>query len=110
MVDRLSRINELIGQQLGQIINTEIEFPMGSLATITRVKTSTDLRQAQIWVGVIPDNQASSVIKILNQEAKNLQKFLNQKLTLRAVPRLKFFLDQTEKKAAEIDELLDRLS
>jgi len=54
MPDRMVRVNELIGQQLGLIINEEVEFPLNTIVTITAVSVSKDLHWAKVLVSVIP--------------------------------------------------------
>lgn len=109
MPDRMPRVNELISQQLGLIINEEAEFPSGTIVTITGVSVSKDLRWAKVSISVIPQTQKEAVIKILTAEAVNLQKILNERVILRSIPKLQFILDETQDKVSAINELLDNL-
>ncbi|MBI5766077.1 ribosome-binding factor A [Candidatus Falkowbacteria bacterium] len=109
MPDRIIKINELIREQLGWLINKEIELPPGVIITITKVATAKDLRQANIYVSILPDVKTFQVMKILIINARHLQNLLNEKIVLRNIPKLKFYLDDEERKAIEIDELLDNL-
>jgi ribosome-binding factor A len=109
MADRILKINGLIREQLGQIINVAVEFPPQTILTITRVVTSADLRQANIYVSILPAENEHKAMKILIKEAFNLQRALNEKIVLRSIPKLRFRIDREEQKAAEIDRLLDNL-
>ncbi|MFA5048078.1 MAG: 30S ribosome-binding factor RbfA [Patescibacteria group bacterium] len=109
MSERIIRINELILQQLGQVIREELELPLGSLVTILQVKTSPDLKYSQALISVLPDDQSEKILKILNSHTHLLQTALNDKISLRSIPKLQFALDQTEQKASEIERLLDQL-
>lgn len=109
MSNRLLKINELICQQLGQIIIQEIEFPPGTLVTPTRVDVSSDLKQAKIYISVLPVNNQQLVMKILIRQANNLQRLLNNRITLKNIPKLRFFIDETEERVKKLDELLDNL-
>ncbi|MFA4872085.1 MAG: 30S ribosome-binding factor RbfA [Patescibacteria group bacterium] len=109
MSDRIIKINKLIREQLGQIINKEIELPLGTIITITKVTTAKDLRQANVFVSILPDEQIREAMKTLIREAKALRNWLNEKIVLRNIPKLRFHLDEEEKKAMEIDELLNNL-
>ena len=108
-MNRLLKVNELIKQQLGQIILTEVEFEPGTIVTITRVETLPDLKQAKVLVSVLPASAREQAIKILNREANNLQQLLNEKIILRIIPKLNFLVDDSEERAAEIERLLDNL-
>ncbi|HNW09447.1 MAG TPA: 30S ribosome-binding factor RbfA [bacterium] len=109
MPDRMVRVNELIGQQLGLIINEEVEFPLNTIVTITAVSVSKDLHWAKVLVSVIPKEQKQLALKILAAEAINLQKILNERVVLRRVPKLQFSLDETQDRVGAINELLDNL-
>ena len=109
MSERMPKVNELIRQELGKIINEEMEFPAGVLVTITEVKTSSDLKYAKVLVSVMPLVEADQAIRRLNNYGRHLQQALNDKVTFRFVPKLSFVFDDSEERAADIDQLLDNL-
>lgn len=109
MSHRIFQINELVKQELGKLILTELEFPQGCLVTITKVDTSKDLRQAKIWLSVLPAYLIKKVLAKLSANVGHLQFLLNKKLSMKPLPRLKFLIDDTEAKAVEIDQLLDSI-
>lgn len=102
------KINELILQQLGEIINRVVEMPE-IFVTILRVTTSADLKYATVYVGVMPDEQADYAIHKLNLLSKRLQGELNKKIVLRSIPRLEFRLSKGDKQTENIDDLLDKI-
>lgn len=105
----MEKVDELIAQQLGQIIVAEVEFPLGAIVTITKVKTSPDLKNAKVYLSVLPEADQKQVMSLLINNAYEFQRILNDRLTLRNTPRLKFFIDDTGQKAVEIEKLLDNL-
>lgn len=110
MSDRVLKINKLIRDQLGRLIMTELEFPLGTLVTITKINTSADLKVANVYVSVLPASVRGSAMKALIKSAGHLRRLLNEKVILRSIPELRFFIDDSEEKAAAIDRLLDNLS
>jgi len=108
MSDRMVKVNELILQQLGAIINRVVEMPE-AFVTIMKVTTSADLKYATIYVGVMPDDQADHAVHRLNLLSKRLQGELNEKVVLRSVPRLEFRLNKGDKQTENIDDLLDKI-
>ena len=108
MTDRMVKINELILQQLGDVINREVEMP-NIFVTITRVTTSKDLRYSTVYVSVMPDDKLDYAVHKLNLLAKHLRHELNTKIVLRIIPKLEFRSDVFEREASKIDELLDSL-
>lgn len=109
MPDRMPKINELLRQQLGELIAEEIELPPNTLVTITRVSTSPDLHYCRAMISVIPDEQSETAVNLLNRRSKLFRKLLNDKIFLRYIPQINFALDESERKAYELDRLLDNL-
>lgn len=106
---RIVQINELIRAETNKLFLTEIDFPRNCLATITEVQTSKDLRHAKILISVLPVMYTRKVVDKLNKSAGRLQFLLKKRLSLKPLPRLNFVIDETEKKAVEIENLLDRI-
>jgi len=106
---RVQQVNELIKQELNKLLLTEIEFPRNCLATITQVETSKDLRHAKVRLSVIPNLYTKKVLDKLTTKAGHLQFLLNKRLMMKPLPRLNFSIDETEKKAEEIEQLLDQI-
>ena len=48
-------------------------------------------------------------MSLLINQAYEFQKILNERLTLRNTPKLKFFIDDSGQQAAELERLLDSL-
>lgn len=103
---RLRKINSLVQQELGQIINEEAELPAGVMVTITSVRTSPDLKHATVNIAVIPKEKSPSTLRRLKQNIYNLQKSLNKRLVLRYVPKIRFALDIVQDELDRVEELL----
>lgn len=109
MSDRILKINELLREKVARVILEQMEFPDGTIASVLSVRTSPDLRYAKVFISVIPDEQADFVVKRLNNSSKMLQSYLADEIEMKFTPKLSFALDDTERHASEIDELLDNL-
>jgi len=108
MFTRSQRINELIKEEIGQIFLREVEFPEGSLVTVTRVETAQDLSSARVFISVFPENFSPSVLRQLTSRIYFLQQKLNRQLLIRPVPRLVFCSEKTTGQAGRIEELLEQ--
>lgn len=106
---RIQQVNELVKQELNKLLLTEIEFPRNCLVTITKVEASKDLRHAKVLLSIIPVSYTKKVLDRLKVKIGHLQFLLNKKLTMKPLPRIKFIIDETEKKAQGIEQLLDRI-
>jgi len=109
MPNRTQKINPLIQQKLGEIINQNIELPTDCLVTITKTETSPDNKQSKIYLSIIPENFRGTVLKILNKNKKLLYQQLRKELQTKFTPNLLFIIDEDEIYASEIEKLLDEL-
>ncbi len=110
MSHRLEQINEVIRVELNRLLLAEIDFPKDCLVTIVSVEVSKDLRHAKVWFSIMPAQLTKDVLNILNRNIGHLQFLLNKKLSLKPLPRLNFVVDQTEQKAAEIEQLINKIT
>ena len=109
-VDRMDRINELIRRQLSELFARELDLPHESFVTITRVQTSRDLSVCTISVSITPDDTAEEILRYLEKRAVFFHHVINEKITLRKIPKVRFTLDTTERHAARIEQLLDEIT
>ena len=109
MSKRIQRINQLIKKELSQIILREIEFPQDVLVTITRVETSPNLIESNVWISVLPEEKLKRILEILNKNIYFLQQKLNKRLKMRPIPRIRFLEEKKTAEAGKIEELLEEL-
>jgi len=107
--ERIQRVNRLIKTEISQILFREVEFYSGVLITVTRVETSVNLSQAKVYISCLPEEKASEVFQILNQQVYELQQKLNQRLRMRPIPRIKFMEEEETREAGKIEEILEKL-
>ncbi|MFH1173042.1 MAG: 30S ribosome-binding factor RbfA [bacterium] len=110
MPERMPKVNQLIKQVLSQAIYQEIEFPKNILVTVTKVETARDLKTARIWVSIMPASHGPMILKKLAKEAGQLQSLLNEKISLRFIPKLRFIWDHAGEKVNEIEELFQQIA
>jgi len=53
MSQRTERIDELLRQEIGKALESELSDPRIGFVTVTNVETSSDLSHAKVWVSVI---------------------------------------------------------
>lgn len=109
MSNRIEKVNALIKNELGKIFLRDVDFPQGVLVTITHVDSSPNLREAKIYVSVMPDEKIDKVFEILNRRIYDIQQVLNRRLNMRPIPRIEFKKEEKTKKAAQVEELLEEL-
>jgi len=64
----------------------------------------------QSLVSILPASLTKEILNLLNRNIGHLQFLLNKKLSLKPLPRLNFTVDRTEEKAAEIEQLINKIA
>ena len=105
---RTVRTNKLIKQEIGKIILYDINFQKDILVTVTEVKTSADLRYANVAISVFPDKKDDGVKKTLNENICLIQQKLNKKLFMKSVPKIRFKIDKRGEYVDRINKLVKK--
>jgi len=106
---RIKKVNELIKRELGTIILKQVDYPKDLLLTLAKVECSSNLRDAKIWVSVMPENRATWVLNVLQRNVYNIQKTLDKRLRMRPVPKIRFLKQEKIEDGERVDEILDKL-
>lgn len=106
---RLEKVNELLREEVGKILSTEISLKAGVFVTIAKVCVTPNLKYARISVSAFPENEAEYVMKSLEYELYKIQGSLNRRLCMRPLPRIIFENDVTERSAQIVEKVLIEL-
>ncbi len=106
---RQRQINRLLRDYVAAALIHLVELPPGVVVSITKVHTTADLQHAQIYLSALPDTLAGSTLQLIQQHAPEIIAAVAERITFHTVPKFKFRLDDTERKAARIEALLDKL-
>lgn len=107
-VPRGEKLNMLMRDELGKIIDRTLEFPEGALVTLTRVHTSSDLRYATVFISVFNTDNAS-VLEIFEKNIYHIQQQLNRTLQMRPVPKIRFAIDEEEVRRETLERSLAQI-
>jgi ribosome-binding factor A len=107
-MSREDQFNEIIRNTLAKLIITEIESA-NFLITINRVESSRDLKEAKIFVSVLPEKFSGTALKKLRSKSKVLSENLKSKSVINRNLRLIWLIDESLKKMIAIDETLDEI-
>jgi len=109
MSKRRQRINQLIKEEISQLILKEIDFAPGILVTTTRVETTEDLLDTNVFISVFPENSFPKTVDFLKKKSGFLQREINKSLRIRPIPRLHLLPEKATSKAGRIEEILEQL-
>ena len=112
MTRRTDRINGLLRQEIGSLLLHGLRDPrLVCLTSVTRVRSSVDLRHAQVFVSVMGSpEEKQEVMRGLDSAAPLLRRELMGRVVFRPVPELRFTLDDSIEEGERVLKLLDRLS
>ena len=110
MSRRVDRINGLLREEISKLLLREIKDPrLSGLLTITQVTTSSDLRNAKVYLSVLGDDEANTAaLQGIQSAATFLRKQLRERLRLKYVPFLTFEIDDSMETADHIFRLMDQ--
>jgi len=110
MSERMRRVNESVRQVLAEAVG-ELKDPRIGLVTITGVKTSTDLRQARVFVSVLgSERKRERTLEGLEAAHGVLQSRLARELRMKRTPQLTFEYDPSVERGVRMSQLIDELA
>ena len=109
MSKRTRQVNELLLQNIGKIINEEMELPLDFVLTLTKVDTAPDLKTAKVFFSVVPSSHNEAGKKFMEKNSYIIQKGIGKYITFKFTPKLSFVHDTQEDKAEKIEKLLDNI-
>jgi ribosome-binding factor A len=110
---RQERISELLHEELSLLISAELNDTRldDALVTVTHVTVSPDLHNARVYVQhILPSESSRQVLAALRHAEGFLRHAMAENLNLRVVPELSFTIDESERRASQIDNILDALA
>ncbi len=109
MSRRMSRVNDLLRQEISLIIAQDLEDPrLPEVLSITRVETSPDTKYAKVNVSIFGDDQAKSdTIIALSGASGFIHRKLRRQLRMQNIPIIRFVLDESIEKGTEMLSLIE---
>ena len=107
---RPERLAETLREEIAEIVGYELEDPRLASVTVTDVRVSQDLRDANVFVLVEGDEeQKKEAMKALSNATGFVRRQVALSLNLHHAPQLHFARDTVEENAARIEELMEGL-
>lgn len=105
--NRMNKIDEELRKEISNIISLELKNPhLTGLISVTKVKTTPDLRFARVYVSMINEKSKKENLAILKQSSGYIRSGIAKKINLRTTPELIFEFDESLEYGAKIDEIL----
>ena len=107
---RPERVADILREEISQIVGFELEDPRLTMVTVTDVRLSENLRDAQVFV-IIKGNEEEHRLALtaLRHAAPFVRKQLSLSLNLPRTPEIHFVRDTIEEHGASVDRLLQEI-
>ena len=107
---RSERMSDEIRSILGNIFIANIQIQDAGLLTVSKVEITSDLRLAKVFISLLNSKKPSNeVIDYIKHRRKVIRYHLGNKLNAKFVPDLRFYYDDSLKKAEKIGALLNKI-
>jgi len=108
--NRMNRVNEELKRELSNIINYEVKNSnVTGMISVTKVKTSPDLKFARISVSILNSKNIKQTLAGLKAASGFIRSRIAEKMNLRVTPELVFELDESLVYGEKIDRILERV-
>lgn len=106
---RSDRVAQQIQDIVSEIIMTKVIVQELGLATITKVKTSQNLRFSRIYLSFMGNTlEPNELITLMNRNIKEYRYQLGKELQIKYVPQIKFYHDNTFEEMEKISRLINK--
>ena len=108
---RPTRVGELLQAEIAHLLLRHLKDPRLSLATISRVEVSRDLREARVYVSRVgSESEQKETMEGFERAVGFIRGQLGKRLKLRHTPSLTFLLDTAIADGVRISRLLHELN
>lgn len=106
---RGGRVNNTIQHELGYLIEELSDPRLSPMTSVTSVDVNRDLSKAKVHISVLgTDEEREDTLEALRSAATRLRMEISQRIVIRKMPRLSFFVDDTMQSGADMEKLIDQ--
>lgn len=107
---RLERLQELIKEEFGSILQRDLKDPRIGFVSVTDVEVSNDYSHVKIFVSVLGDTEAKRLTMEGLESAKGfIRTELGQRIRMRHTPEVHLIADDSMERGSRIMKLLDEV-
>ncbi|HMO50563.1 MAG TPA: 30S ribosome-binding factor RbfA [Kiritimatiellia bacterium] len=111
-IDRLTRVNQLLKQEIAETLFRVVNDPGSDIGavTVTRVETSSNLRSARVYVSIRGEPARQEVLlRHLRGHRKEIQQSVSRHVVLKYTPQLTFEIDHSLEDGDHVLNVIARL-
>ena len=108
--NRMDKINEELKKELSVIIDNNLKNPhITGIISVTKVKTSPDLRYARVYISLLNCKNVKETLDGLKSASGFMRSELARRINLRYTPELRFEIDDSMEYGAKIENILKEI-
>lgn len=105
--NRMDKVNEELKKEISHIIDFKLKNPnITGIISVTKVKTSPDLRVARVYISVINSKNLQNTLEGLKNASGFIRSEIAKTVNLRYTPELIFEWDDSLEYASRIEGIL----
>lgn len=109
MSHRREQVESTLRRAIANVLARKLSDPrLEGLISVTRVEATPNLREARVYVSVIPEKNEKRALAGLRDSVGHMHSAVARQVRMRYVPRLEFRLDDSLKKADAIFDAIDQ--
>ena len=104
------RVGDEMRHILANLFISEVFIPEAGLLTVTKVTVTDDLKIAKVYLSFLENKKpVEDVLEILESKHNLIRHYMGLKLTLKYIPKLQFYYDDSIEHAQRIDDLIQKI-
>lgn len=105
--NRFNRVEEEMKKEISNIISNKLKNPdVTGLISVTKVKVTTDLKFAKVYVSILNAKNTKATLRGLKRSSGFVRSEVAKSINLRNTPEIIFELDDSMEYGAKIDSIL----
>ena len=104
---RMERVNSQMQKVITAIIQDEIDDPSLTILSITRVETTSDLREAKVYFSLLNEKKMKHAKETLDKMSKFIRINLGRRMPIKVLPQLTFVPDESIRYSVYIAEKIE---
>ena len=108
--NRMDRVNEELKKEISIVIDQHLKNPnITGLISVTKVKTSPDLRFAKVYISLLNSKSKKNTLQGLKNASGFIRTEIAKKVNLRYTPELTFEIDDSIEYGSKIENILKEI-
>lgn len=110
MKNRMERVNEELKKEISLIIDNNLKNPnITGIISVTKVKTSPDLKHARVYISLIGSKSKKNTLEGIKNASGFIRCEIAKRINLRYTPELVFEVDDSMEYGDKIERILKEI-